>query len=129
MQLKNKNNKINRVVDTSLNNLKNIIDVDTVIGKPIKVESNQIIIPVSKVTFGILSGGGEYGKINFFKKGDDLPYTAGNGSIVNIKPICFLVKNSLDEEFKILSISDKSEEKLFDKAIDFLSSFNNLEGK
>ncbi len=119
MQSKIENNRINKAIETSLKNVSSLIDVNMVVGKPIKTDDGAIFIPVSKVTVGILSGGGEYGKINIFKKGSDLPYSAGNGTIVSVKPCGFLYKD--EKNYKILSISDNAYEKLIDKASDFLA--------
>lgn len=90
-----------------------------VVGKPIKTDDGSIIIPLSKVTVGVLAGGGEYGKINIFKKGSDLPYSAGNGTIVSVKPCAFLYKDG--KTYKVLTIADNAYEKLIDKAGDFIA--------
>lgn len=124
--LKNKRNKIKETVSDSILNVTDIIDVNTVIGKPINVDGNTII-PIAKVTFCLLAGGGEYGKISLFKSGDDLPFTAGNGSVVSIKPCGFLLKNN-NEEYKILSVSNNNVDGLFDKTTEFIKDLtkNNL---
>ena len=119
MQSKIENNRINKAIETSLKSVNSLVDVNMVVGKPIKGDDGAILIPFSKVTVGVLAGGGEYGKINIFKKGSDLPYSAGNGTIVSVKPCGFLYKDKKD--YKILTISDNAYEKLLDKASDFIS--------
>ena len=47
---------------STMEQLKAMVDVDTVIGNPIPTASGGVILPVSRVTLGFLSGGGEYGK-------------------------------------------------------------------
>ena len=79
-----------------------------------------MVLPVAKVTLGVLSGGGEYGKLGLFKKGSDLPFSAGNGAIVSVKPSGFLIKNC-DGNYKILSVESGAYEKIMEKATDFLS--------
>ena len=123
MQSNIKRNRINNVIETTLKNISNIIDVDAVIGKPIKAEDGALIIPVSKITVGVLAGGGEYGKISVFNKGDDLPYSAGNGAIVSVKPYGFLVNNG--SGYKLISIADSPYEKLIEKATEFIDKLNN----
>ena len=118
MQSKIENNRINKAIETALKNVSSMVDANTVIGKPLKEDDGGYIIPVSKITVGVLSGGGEYGKINLFKKGSDLPYSAGNGAIVSVKPCGFLVKEK--GNYKIISVSDGAYEKLLDKASDFI---------
>lgn len=115
-----KNNRIKQIIEGALKNLDGLVDVDTVIGSPIKGFNEDIIIPVSKVTFGVLCGGGEYGKVTVFKNGSDLPYSAGNGSIVSIKPCGFLIKGK-DSDYKILPIGDNAINNLIEKTSEYLS--------
>ena len=119
MQLRNDSDKINKTIETALQNLSAMVDVNTVVGKPIKSDNGEYIVPISKVTVGVLAGGGEYGKINIFNKGSDLPYSAGNGAIVSMKPCGFLIKEG--DKYKILSVADNPYEKLLEKATDFIS--------
>lgn len=114
-----KENKINSVVDTALKNLSSMIDVNTVVGKPIKTAENEYIIPITKVTVGILSGGGEYGKVSIFKDSSDLPFSAGNGAIISLNPSGFLLKNT-DGEYKFISSSGKPFDKILDKTMDIV---------
>ena len=106
-----------------MQNIGNLIDVNTVIGKPINSKDGSIIIPISKVSVGVLAGGGEYGKISLFNKNSDFPYSAGNGAIISVKPCGFLIKEN--ENYKVLSIQQTSSEKLFDKASEFIEKLNN----
>ena len=124
MQSDEKNEKFNNLIETTLKNLANLIDVNTIIGTPIKYESGERVIPISKVTVGVLTGGGEYGKLGIFKKGSDLPYSAGNGAVISIKPCGFLI-NDINDNFKLLSVSETSCEKLVDKVAEFLSGTKN----
>lgn len=125
MQSEKENNRLNKIIETAMKNLSGLIDVNTVVGSPIKTDTGDTVIPVSKVTFGVLSGGGEYGQLNIFKKGSDLPYSAGNGAIVSVKPCGFLVKNN--NEFKVLSICERGLDALFEKTADYIVNLNNKE--
>ncbi len=118
MNLEKADNKITNAIETALKNISGLIDVNTVVGTPIKSEFGEFIVPISKVTIGVLVGGGEYGKIGIFKKGENLPYSAGNGAIVSLKPCGFLVKE--ENKFKIISVAETSTEKLVEKATDFI---------
>lgn len=114
-----KKDRINNVVETALKSISNLIDVNTVIGKPVRTEDGAYVLPISKVTIGVLVGGGEYGKINIFKNSSDLPYSAGNGAIISIKPCGFLINEN--NNYKILSVLEKPYEKMFDKITDIIS--------
>ena len=120
MHLNIENNKINKVVDTALKDLNTMIDVNMAIGTPIKTDDGDLILPISKVTLATLSGGGEYGKTGLFKK-DDLPFSAGNGSIISLKPSAFLIKEG--KNYKLMALDDSPYDKIIEKATDI---FNNL---
>lgn len=121
MSIKNENNRINQIIQTAIQNINSMVDVNTVIGSPINTNKNEVIIPFSKVTLAVLSGGGEYGKLNIFSKGD-LPLSAGNGALVSIKPSGFLVKGSGETDYKIYSVSENPYEKILDKTGEILES-------
>ena len=53
-------NKIEEVMRSAMNNLRSLVDIDVVVGKPIVAEEDITIIPLTKVTMGFVSGGGEY---------------------------------------------------------------------
>ena len=126
MHSQTKNNRIDKVVESALKNISQMIDVNTVIGKPIKTENGDYVLPVSKVTVGVLVGGGEYGKINIFKSSSDLPYSAGNGAIISIKPYGFLIKD-INDKYKMISISEKPIEKIIEKFSDIFEGNNEKE--
>jgi len=81
-------NNVKGVLEETLKNLKGMIDVDSIVGKPI-TQGESIIIPISKVSVGFISGGGE---INVKKKTSNFgyPFTGGSGGGCNITPIGFL---------------------------------------
>ena len=122
MSLKD-NNRINEVIETTLKNINALIDVNTVIGEPIKNQEGELIIPFSKVTIGVLVGGGEYGKVSIFKNNENLPYSAGNGAVISIKPSGFIMKEN--NEFKVFTVSDSALEKLVDKSSEIISKLQN----
>lgn len=118
----NAESRINKVVETALKNINEMVDVNTVMGKPIKTEDGNIVLPFSKITLGILSGGGEYGKSGLFGGNKKLPFSAGNGAIISIKPCGFLI-NDCKNEYKLLSVSESPYEKLLQTAEEMISKF------
>ncbi len=115
--------KINSVIDTAMKNLNSIVDVNTVVGKSIKSDNGAIIIPISKVTFGFMTGGGEYGEVKLFKKSGEMPFAGGSGAIVSIKPSGFLVEEN--GKFKLITQTEDSYEKIIDTATDIINSLKN----
>ena len=71
----------------------------------------------------MLVGGGEYGKVSIFKNNENLPYSAGNGAVISIKPSGFIMKEN--NEFKVFSVSDSALEKLVDKSSEIISKLQN----
>lgn len=45
---------------TAMNSIREMVDVNTIIGEPIETSNNIIIIPISKVGFGFAAGGSEF---------------------------------------------------------------------
>lgn len=113
-------NKINRVIDTAMKNLSTLVDVNTVIGKPMKTEDGSLIIPVSKVTLGIMTGGGEYGEVKVMKKDRAIPFAGGSGAIVSMKPTGFLVNDG--KGYRVIAAANEPYEKILDVASDLLAS-------
>ena len=80
---------IGSLMQTTLENIKDMVDVNTVIGEPIPTVNGPTIIPVSKVSFGFLAGGGEY---DANKLPDaETPFAGGSGAGVSVQPVGFLV--------------------------------------
>jgi len=113
-----KEEKIGKVVESAIKNLAEIIDANTIIGKEIKTENGDNILPVSKVTVAYFSGGGEYGKIKLFSCSNDLPFAGGTGAIVSLKPVGFLV-NDKNLGYKLIEPNREP----IDKIIDFVEEY------
>ena len=77
---------INGMMDTTMEKIRKMVDVNTIIGDPISCPDGTIIIPVSKVGFGFAAGGSDWPS----KTPKDL-FGGGTGAGVSIQPIAFLV--------------------------------------
>ena len=82
------NNPISQLMQTTMDNVKNVLKVDTVVGDPIITPDGITLVPISKISLGFGGGGVEFGAK---KAGDDRPYGGGNATGVKIEPIGFLV--------------------------------------
>ena len=81
-------NPIGELMQNTMENVKNILKVDTVVGDPIYTPDGITLVPISKISVGCGGGGVELGD----KKGGDVrPYGGGNATGVKIVPIGFLV--------------------------------------
>lgn len=92
----NSNHPIDSLMQSTMENLKEMIDVNTVIGEPV-ITKDGCIIPISKVCLGFATGGSEFGSTGKKDKEKELelkseyPFGGGSGAGVSIKPIAFLV--------------------------------------
>ena len=77
---------INSLMDTSMRKIKDMIDVNSIIGDPITTPDGTVIIPVSKVTYGFASGGSDLPT----KKENRDCFGGGSGAGVTIQPLVFL---------------------------------------
>ena len=80
---------IGNLMQTTLENIKDMVDVNTVIGEAIPGSDGSTIIPVSKVTFGFVAGGGDFDKNQLPE--EDKPFAGGSGAGVSVQPVGFLV--------------------------------------
>ena len=98
--------------------LTSLVDVNTVIGKPVVTASGAQVIPFTKVTMGYLSGGGEYGEVKKIEDGECLPFAGGAGTVINVKPAGFLIDDGV--ECRLVRITDDPLDGLIEKASDLL---------
>ncbi len=99
--------------------LTSLVDVNTVIGKPVVTASGAQVIPFTKVTMGYLSGGGEYGEVKKIEDGECLPFAGGAGTVINVKPTGFLIDDGV--ECRLVRITDDPLDGLIEKASDLLN--------
>jgi len=87
---------IENIMGTTMENIRDMVDVNTVIGEPITTQDGSTVIPVSRVSFGFVAGGGEYQCPAMAKNTDvcqRMPFAGGTGAGVTIQPMGFLVTN------------------------------------
>ena len=87
--MENKQHPIGELMSTTMAKIRELVDVNTIIGQPIQV-GEVTLIPVSKVSFGFASGGSDWVGKNQ-KVDADNAFGGGAGSGVNIVPVSFLV--------------------------------------
>lgn len=121
---------IKEIISNALQEVRSILDADTIVGQPIRLENGMTIIPVSKVSMGFASGGldlpqkGEDGKKNF---------GGGGGTGVTVAPIGFLTAYP-DGKVEFLPVKqDKSTPieqvaDLINKAPDIIERIKNVLG-
>ncbi|MFP7299496.1 GerW family sporulation protein [Neobacillus niacini] len=117
---------IQGLMTTAMESLKEMIDVNTIIGDPVETPDGSVILTVSKVGFGFAAGGSEF-KLDggSQSKGQDqgqgqgqqkLPFGGGSGGGVSITPIAFLIVNSQGVKMLHLDESTHLYEKILELA-------------
>ncbi|MGI6576675.1 MAG: GerW family sporulation protein [Eubacteriales bacterium] len=86
------------MMSVTLQKIKEMVDVNTIVGQAITAPDGTTIIPVSKLCFGFASGGSD-----FSGKNDDQTFGGGSGAGVNIVPVAFLVVSN--GNVKLLPVS------------------------
>ena len=117
--------KISNLIASGTVNLEEILKSNAVFGQPIITASGTQIIPFSKVTVGNLSGGGEYGESKIVKVAEKIPFAGGNGAVVSMRPLGFLVDDG--KTCKILKIADDAIDNLVERASEILKSVTSKE--
>jgi sporulation protein YtfJ len=88
---------IGEITEITLAKIKEMVDVNTIVGKPIITPDGITLIPITKVTFGFGTGGSDY------PKSDQSGFGGGGGCGVKLDPVGFLVIN--DGVVKMLNIN------------------------
>ena len=94
------------ILGTSIEKIKDLVDVSTIIGDPIKISDTLQIIPVSKVTYGFASGG-----TDFPSKNNAELFGGGGGAGITISPVAFLVVNGGNVTVRYLNAAEGSVER------------------
>ena len=79
--------KLPNMLENTIQKIREMVDVNSVIGQPITTPDGVTIIPVSKVSVGFGGGGSDF--VN--NKGGENPFGGGVGGGVKVTPICFLI--------------------------------------
>lgn len=109
---------------TAMDSIRDMIDVNTIIGEPMKIQDNITVIPISKVGFGFAAGGSEFKgeAIKEYSKNSEEeeiayrnPFGGGSGAGVSIKPVAFLIIQ--DNIIKMLPVEHNC---TIDKVLDYI---------
>lgn len=115
---------IQGLMQTAMENIKEMVDVNTIVGDPVQTPDGSIIMPISKVGFGFVAGGSDIRLDDSEHKGGaqsdaqhasvSMPFGGGSGGGVSITPIAFLVVGT--HGVKIVPLDTQTH--LLDRVID-----------
>lgn len=84
----NQTHPIEGLMKTAMESLKEMVDVNTILGDPVETPDGSVIVPVSRVSVGFAAGGTEFDVEN----GDgNFPFGGGSGAGISLQPVAFLV--------------------------------------
>ena len=111
-------NKIPEIIKSSMENIRSMVDANTIIGDPVNATGGTVIIPISKVSVGIASGGVDYNA----KKDTQLRpqnFGGGGGTGLSVTPVGFLICDK-DGGVEFINVSSKGKPDPVDQIADLV---------
>ncbi|EOD01084.1 GerW family sporulation protein [Caldisalinibacter kiritimatiensis] len=105
------NHPIEGLMKTAMESIKEMVDVNTIVGDAVESPDGSVIIPISRVSFGFAAGGGEYGVNNGDTRREEydvkkVPFGGGSGAGVSVQPVAFMVVGN--GQVKLLSVEQSA---------------------
>lgn len=129
---------IKSLMTTAMESIKEMVDVNTIVGDAVQAPDGTVIIPISRVTFGFAAGGGEYNGCCTAEKGGEeeegsnkissFPFAGGSGAGVSINPVAFMVVGQ--QQIKLLPVNlNTTVDKILDFIPDVINKINDAYNK
>lgn len=122
---------VENLMRSTMENLRDMIDVNTVIGDTVRMDNGTAIIPISKVSFGFASGGSDFAINNEEKHEGKYPFGGGSGAGVSVKPVAFLIVR--DNSVRLMPVEqDNTYDRIVDtvpQVLDMFKDFLNKKNK
>ncbi len=121
---------IEQLMDTAMSKIKEMVDVNTIVGDPVETVDGTVIIPISRVCFGFAAGGGnmEGMAADDSRRGQHTnngSFAGGSGGGVMLNPMAFLVVNQ--DQVRLLPVnSNATMERLINVAPELLKEIKTL---
>lgn len=119
----NEHHPIEGLMQTAMESIKSIVDVNTILGDPVESPDGSVVVPVSRVSLGFAAGGTEYeasqsgGKSQSGQSGqgstNSFPFGGGSGAGISVNPVAFLVVGR--DQVRLLPVDNNV---IFDRLID-----------
>lgn len=119
-----KEKSANGILSTTIEKVRDLVDVSTIIGDPINLPDGLTIIPVSKVTYGFASGGSDFPSKNNVEL-----FGGAGGAGITINPVAFLVIKDGDVTIKHIVSNDNAVERAVSLVPEMFDKVTNLTKK
>lgn len=93
---------IERIMDGAFAKMRMLTDADVIVGNPIAMPDGTTVVPISKISIGIVTGGGEY----CHKQQNEYPFAGASGAGMSVSPVCFLISDG--KSVRMLNVGAKS---------------------
>ncbi len=112
------------ILSTTIEKVRQLVDVSTIVGEPIALSNEITVIPVSKVTYGFASGGSD-----FPSKNNTQLFGGGGGAGITINPVAFLILKNGEVTLKHITSNDNAAERLVNMVPDVIDKVNDVVSK
>lgn len=120
---------IGDLMETTMEKIRQMVDVNTIVGQPIVTADGITLIPVSKVSFGFASGGSDF-QTKQQQAGADNAFGGGSGAGVKITPVSFIViKNGDVRILHIAPPADSAVDRIIENAPEIVDKISALISK
>lgn len=129
---------IEALMKTTMESIKEMVDVNTIVGDAVEAPDGTVIIPISRVSFGFASGGGDYicanksetdKEQNSEPTKEKLPFAGGAGAGVSVQPVAFMVVGN--GNIKLMPVDQRANmiDNLINTTPQVISSIQNMFNK
>ena len=118
-------NPVNEMIENTMKNIQSVINVNSVVGEPIRPDADTVIIPVAKVSYGFGGGGTDMVSKN---NGDGANFAGGVGGGTSVKAEAFLVISNGNVRIVPVAADSSTVDKIVDLVpgmVDKVSGFFN----
>ena len=112
-------NRIPEIIRSSMENIRSMFDANKIVGDPISTPQGTTIIPISKVSVGIASGGVDYNDKSDRPVQRAQNFGGGGGTGLLVSPVGFLVIDK-NGEVEFLNVGMKGSPDPVDQIADFI---------
>ena len=93
--------KVSELLGASMSKVREMVDANTVVGSPIEVSESVTMIPISKISFGLASGGADFAAKSANTEG---AFGGGAGCGVKVTPVAFILVQG--ERVRVLPVDE-----------------------
>ena len=117
---------IEGLMGTTLEKIKEMVDVNSIIGDPITSPDGTVIVPISKISYGFASGGSDFAAKSMPEKQF---FGGGTGAGVSIIPVAFLTISNGDVKLLRVDPGNTSVDRVIEMAPDLIDKVSGIFGK